>query len=518
MLLFSNLCDYKNNSGVSSWGGVEIESTGGLSASDSVYIENTPTGIYTSSSSAIDFYNTVISGFSENGIYVNNSSPEILNVKFLKTGASANCAVYVSGASANPTLNKVTIHDSNYGVYLGTSADATVVYSNFDDTIYNSMIQMSSGSTLDIEERHNNFYHDATYTGGGTKYAIYNLTSVTTAANQNYWGGKDPYNNPSDKTALFLYPNYISLGSRSLSPYSNGAPKIAEEIVYKNPFINAQEIEAREDANFRAKHPEDWSESIAAYKAILSNYNDPGYRRKAIKSLISAYQKSNRDFSEIRDIIDTELKSYTTYSLPWYRESMDFLYAETYVREKEYNRAISEFESRIENNTGSPIEVEMLARIADIYGVMLNDKATAKSYADMAAAKNPGQSILYAAYRSAGVDYDPSLYTDVFAEKTTSDESKGSEALETLSGGSITVSPNPANPSTMLNFTINTASRVKLTVYAVNGQKVATLVDGQLSAGAHSVRFDGAHLGSGLYFYKLESAKFNKTGKIMLLK
>jgi len=70
----------------------------------------------------------------------------------------------------------------------------------------------------------------------------------------------------------------------------------------------------------------------------------------------------------------------------------------------------------------------------------------------------------------------------------------------------------------MLNYAIKTPSHVKLYVYSMNGQKVATLVDGYMSAGMHTVRFDGSKLGSGLYFYRLESPKFNKTGKIMLVK
>jgi hypothetical protein len=59
---------------------------------------------------------------------------------------------------------------------------------------------------------------------------------------------------------------------------------------------------------------------------------------------------------------------------------------------------------------------------------------------------------------------------------------------------------------------------VKLTVYAVNGQKVATLVDGPVSAGSHAVKFDGSRFASGVYFYRFESAGLNKSGKMLLLK
>lgn len=82
----------------------------------------------------------------------------------------------------------------------------------------------------------------------------------------------------------------------------------------------------------------------------------------------------------------------------------------------------------------------------------------------------------------------------------------------------MTVSPNPANPITTIVYSIRNPSDVKLTIYSINGQKVATLVDGPVSAGAHSVTFDGSRLASGVYLYRFESAGLNRTGKMLLLK
>jgi len=82
----------------------------------------------------------------------------------------------------------------------------------------------------------------------------------------------------------------------------------------------------------------------------------------------------------------------------------------------------------------------------------------------------------------------------------------------------LTVSPNPANPITTIVYSIRNPSDVKLTIYSIVGQKVATLVDGPMSAGKHSVNFDGSRLASGVYLYRFESAGLNKTGKMLLLK
>jgi hypothetical protein len=65
--------------------------------------------------------------------------------------------------------------------------------------------------------------------------------------------------------------------------------------------------------------------------------------------------------------------------------------------------------------------------------------------------------------------------------------------------------PNPFNASTNISFDLKAAGQVRLTVYNTLGQKVATLVDGNLSSGHHQAQFDGARLSSGMYIYRLES-------------
>jgi len=78
--------------------------------------------------------------------------------------------------------------------------------------------------------------------------------------------------------------------------------------------------------------------------------------------------------------------------------------------------------------------------------------------------------------------------------------------------------PNPFNPTTSVDFAIGKASNVKLTVYNVLGQTVATLVDGRMSAGAHTVMFNASNLSSGVYFYRIEAGDFKLTKRMVLLK
>jgi hypothetical protein len=78
--------------------------------------------------------------------------------------------------------------------------------------------------------------------------------------------------------------------------------------------------------------------------------------------------------------------------------------------------------------------------------------------------------------------------------------------------------PNPFNPSTTISFSLRNAVDVKLEVFNVTGQKVATLLNGVQAAGDHTVEFNATNLASGLYFYKLSASGFTATKKMVLMK
>ncbi len=82
--------------------------------------------------------------------------------------------------------------------------------------------------------------------------------------------------------------------------------------------------------------------------------------------------------------------------------------------------------------------------------------------------------------------------------------------------------PNPFNPSTKIEFSLSKAAHTNLSVFNVQGKKVATLVNKKLSAGIHTYNFDAnsgiLHLASGRYFYRLESGGYSKTKKMVLAK
>ena len=78
--------------------------------------------------------------------------------------------------------------------------------------------------------------------------------------------------------------------------------------------------------------------------------------------------------------------------------------------------------------------------------------------------------------------------------------------------------PNPFNPVTRMDFSLPHASPVKLVIYNRLGQPVATLVNGMLESGLHSMEWNAAAAPSGLYYYRLEAGNLVQIRKMMLVK
>jgi len=82
----------------------------------------------------------------------------------------------------------------------------------------------------------------------------------------------------------------------------------------------------------------------------------------------------------------------------------------------------------------------------------------------------------------------------------------------------LTNFPNPFNPQTTISFRLNMRQPVNLSVYTLQGKKIVTLVDGEVSGGLHEVIFDARNQPSGVYFYRLQTQDEVVTNKMLLLK
>jgi Leucine-rich repeat (LRR) protein len=83
--------------------------------------------------------------------------------------------------------------------------------------------------------------------------------------------------------------------------------------------------------------------------------------------------------------------------------------------------------------------------------------------------------------------------------------------------------PNPFNPQTTIRFDVPEASAVRIVVYSVLGQEVATLLSEQRDVGRHQVVWTGQDaygrsVGSGVYFVRMDAGAFSQIRRMMFLK
>ena len=82
--------------------------------------------------------------------------------------------------------------------------------------------------------------------------------------------------------------------------------------------------------------------------------------------------------------------------------------------------------------------------------------------------------------------------------------------------------PNPFNPSTLIPYQLPSPAPVRLEVFNLLGQRIATLVEEVQPAGFHHARWDGTDAagraaGAGVYLYRLQSGPRVATGRMVLV-
>jgi len=83
--------------------------------------------------------------------------------------------------------------------------------------------------------------------------------------------------------------------------------------------------------------------------------------------------------------------------------------------------------------------------------------------------------------------------------------------------------PNPFNPETTIKFDLATNEHTRISIYNLKGQKVKSLLAENLSAGYHSIVWNGKDdysrkVPSGIYFYKMLTSDYNSINKMILMK
>jgi len=84
--------------------------------------------------------------------------------------------------------------------------------------------------------------------------------------------------------------------------------------------------------------------------------------------------------------------------------------------------------------------------------------------------------------------------------------------------GMLSVSPNPFNSTTFVNFNVQQPSSVSIRAYDLSGRVIATLFDGFVKAGKHSTKWNAADVAAGIYLIKMDASDLNEVQKVILVK
>lgn len=107
--------------------------------------------------------------------------------------------------------------------------------------------------------------------------------------------------------------------------------------------------------------------------------------------------------------------------------------------------------------------------------------------------------------------YFSSPHTDVAANRVATNQIINKEVFY----NSPRVYPNPFTEKTDIYFSLKENANVLLSVYSLQGQQLQSLVNGVREKGNYRVTFDAHKLATGIYFYRLQTGKEVRTGKLL---
>ncbi|MCB5231178.1 MAG: T9SS type A sorting domain-containing protein [Candidatus Cloacimonas sp.] len=149
-------------------------------------------------------------------------------------------------------------------------------------------------------------------------------------------------------------------------------------------------------------------------------------------------------------------------------------------------------------------------------GVVIADEVTETTYTDV---EVPNGAYIYTVIANYTAGESTPVHTSRITINATNVETITIPGVTRLNGNY----PNPFNPETSISFELKSEESVLIEIYNMRGQKVRTLVNNRLSAGSHSLEWNGKddnsqEVGSGIYFYKMVAGDYSSTKKMIMMK
>jgi hypothetical protein len=122
--------------------------------------------------------------------------------------------------------------------------------------------------------------------------------------------------------------------------------------------------------------------------------------------------------------------------------------------------------------------------------------------------------VIYAGTHGRGIFRNGEFFEPV----TSVGDNLNQDALITEAVSNMTIFPNPMNTNGWVDFKLNQAGDVRVTIFNINGQIVENIVREKLPEGEHQIGFDATRLAAGTYVLTLETGGVVKNGRFVVTK
>jgi len=497
-------------------------------------ISGSSTGISCISASP-NISNNSISGGT--GIYVYNGSPNIITNSLSNSNLSMNACDsymydnYFSGGSgsyacylyaSSPTLlyNTITTTSALLTIYPNTGSDPWFGDVNPDNG-YNYL--SNSNDNDGVLWASDNSNPLLGYAGAGLYYGGYNsiiggegvypvaAVDGTSSIDADYcWWGQYPaptcYGDVSTAYALQSDPG----GGSSLA---------------KKSFIPARESELASDlltadslykVGMNLFFEKQYEAAVSIFKSIIIDYPGTGYASKALSRAMwvgRKYEKLDR-LALLDELLDQTDNKNLTAAL---KGRQVLLYRQT----GEIEKAVKLSQEILSENPDSVRECTALFDLFNLYQKDLGDSVTAGEYLSVLKTKYPDDDHTLMARSDCGEDV-----TGIISKRHTIPTAEPQAAPFAVLPSEFSLNPaqpNPFNMTTNISFDLPEETGVEIVVYDLMGREVWKSAKTHYSAGTYSVIWNGTNhsgqpVGTGMYLVRLNSAKYNATQKVLLMK
>ena len=279
-----------------------------------------------------------------------------------------------------------------------------------------------------------------------------------------------------------------------------------------------------------------YDEAYPLFKALLISDELTGTQKgRVLRHLYATFERWNYSDIAVKstddmgillsDILTANAPEKGTGEADLYRIAMNLL-VNYNVRQENINGAIAMCETVIANYPGSLYEEMRLSDLVYFYLRCKGNKPLAESYLAELQQKYPESHFTTEAEKffemftveATGDDEVPASRPKAPGSELPEESNNGTKSLLPTEWGLEQNFPNPFNATTVIQYAVPEASRVKIVVINAVGQQVAELVNQNQEIGFHKILWNANDVPSGLYFIRLTSPAYNKVQKAILLK